>query len=45
MISSVRMIATPISDSPAISPLDTGTVQVSAVFGDVRATSHATKWG
>ena len=26
MISSVRMIATPISDSPAISPLDTGTV-------------------
>lgn len=25
-ISSVRMIATPISDSPAISPLDTGTV-------------------
>ncbi len=25
-ISSVRMIATPISDSPAINPLDTGTV-------------------
>lgn len=35
------MIATPISDSPAISPLDTGTVEVSAVFVDVRATSHA----